>query len=535
MSERHLRMLAEESGIDAELIAERGYYTARATSDIPEAFSRSQRRLGLVIPMLSPNRETISYQLRPDKPRKDKRGKAMKYMTPKGVGNILDIHPRSMRALADTSVPLWITEGVKKGDAMTTHGLCAISLAGVWCWCVPKTHGSELLPDWDHVPLEEREVYIVFDSDVMVKNEVGLALERLVSALESRGASVKVVYLPAAPDDAKNGVDDYLVAGGTVSEMYEMACPFTRDDFTRERLSRDDELRATLDGLWSTWQHHEWVERSKARYTWSNLHRALIEEAAYRGELVDGAMQVSLSQRQLVELTGVNIKAVARALKGLEHKEGLIRCEPREGKAIHESNTYTLLVETVTPKDHYINDSYSVDTSSLSRPVDSLSLPDNAAFLHSGPSVSRNGSSEEALQYAALQELQRLRWSYTAHVQTDEGDVYERVERIGKIAGEAFETLYLKLDGDARVTEVIKAMGRTDRPSRFIERIASKLEEHRMICITEDQRLIVLPTWEANLGLAREMGGEYETEKHVKERQERKRAEFKLLLNRASR
>ncbi len=527
LADSHLRMLVEESGIDPTLIDERGYFTARSRDEVPDAFSRGQRRLGLVVPMFSPDGETGSYQLRADKPMKDKRGKLSKYMTPKGVGNIIDVHPRNMRALADTSVPLWITEGVKKGDAMTTHGLCAISLAGVWSWCVPGTRGEELLGCWDHVALHGRAVYVVFDSDVMVKPEVELALERLVTALEGRGASVEVVYLPDAPDGTKTGVDDYLVAGGTVAEMYRMARPFGRDDFARTRLSRDEELRTAIEGLWAKWRDHEWRERSKARYTWRAVMRALVEEAQRSGELVPGGVRVALSQRQLAERTGTRRDTAGSALEGLEYGEGLIRREPREGKAVHESNTYILLVDTATQRGFHGNDSPSEDTSSLSRSIDSLSPPDNPALLHNGPPVSRNYC-VDAWQHAALQELRRLRWGYKVRVRTDEGYEHEYVERIGKIRGEAFEILLLELGGDAHVSEVIKAMKRSDRPSQFMKRHASKLEAFGMIRVTEDRRLVVLPAWEANLGLAREMGGEYEAEKHAEERHKRDRENFKL-------
>ena len=44
-----------------------------------------------------------------------------------------------------------------------------------------------------------RTVNIVFDSDVMTKEKVHAALVRLKGFLESRGASVRVIYLPPWP------------------------------------------------------------------------------------------------------------------------------------------------------------------------------------------------------------------------------------------------------------------------------------------------------------------------------------------------
>jgi hypothetical protein len=183
-------MLLEESAISPEIVAGRGYRTASSRSEVPAVFPDYQRRRGLVIPTFSPSGAT-SYQLRPDVPRV-RGGKARKYEQPGGVGCILDVHPRMMAAVADPGVRLWVGEGVKKGDALASRGECVISLSGVWNWQA----GGEPLACWEHVPLSGREVLVVFDSDVMVKPEVQLALERLVAFLEGQGARVRVIYLP---------------------------------------------------------------------------------------------------------------------------------------------------------------------------------------------------------------------------------------------------------------------------------------------------------------------------------------------------
>jgi len=185
-------MLFEESAIDPSVIAERGYHTARRRSDVPKAFKEYQRKPGLVVPMFSPDGVTRSWQLRPDKPRTDKKGKPIRYETPGGFDVILDAHPRILEEVESGSEDLWITEGIKKADALTSRGLPTIGLIGVWNW----QRDDDLLPCWQHVRLKGRRVYVVFDSDVMLKEGVQLALERLVLALEDRGAEVLVVYLP---------------------------------------------------------------------------------------------------------------------------------------------------------------------------------------------------------------------------------------------------------------------------------------------------------------------------------------------------
>jgi hypothetical protein len=187
-------MLLEESSISPGIVAGRGYWTAASRADVPDVFPDWQRRRGLVIPTYSPSGET-SYQLRPDKPR-TRGGKARKYEQPGGIGCILDVHPHRMAAVADPDVRLWIGEGVKKGDSLTSRGECVISLSGVWNW----QRGGKPLECWGHVSLDGREVLVVFDSDVMVKPEVQLALERLVAFLADRGARVRVIYLPGVAD-----------------------------------------------------------------------------------------------------------------------------------------------------------------------------------------------------------------------------------------------------------------------------------------------------------------------------------------------
>ncbi|MCA1739507.1 MAG: DUF3854 domain-containing protein, partial [Actinobacteria bacterium] len=194
----HKHQLFVGSGIDPAIAAERGYKTITSRAELLE-FKKYQRRPGLHIPIYSPDGQTESCQLRPDNPRKDKKGKALRYETPGGSTVILDVHPRMREEVRSGSGDLCITEGIKKADALTSRGLPTIGLIGVWNF----QRGGEMLPCWDHVRLNGRRVYVAYDSDVMVKENVQLALERLVAALEGRGAEVLVVYLPDAADGFK--------------------------------------------------------------------------------------------------------------------------------------------------------------------------------------------------------------------------------------------------------------------------------------------------------------------------------------------
>jgi Domain of unknown function (DUF3854) len=198
LSANHERMLFEESGIEPEIVKARGYRTVVRKVELERlGFGRVQRNVpALLIPVFSPGGEVVLHQSRPDEPR-IKDGKALKYETPSGSRMTIDVHPSMREKLGNPAIPLYVTEGIKKGDALTSRGLCTVSLLGVWNWRGTNEHGGKtVLPEWDSIALNGRRVYLVFDSDVMVKRQVQKALERFKASLESRSAEVRVVYLP---------------------------------------------------------------------------------------------------------------------------------------------------------------------------------------------------------------------------------------------------------------------------------------------------------------------------------------------------
>jgi len=91
----------------------------------------------LLIPICSVRGAVENYQLRPDQPRLNK-GKPRKYEMKAGGRMLLDAHPRLTRQLdggkvplvGDPNVPLFITEGIPKGDAAVSIGLCCIAVLG---------------------------------------------------------------------------------------------------------------------------------------------------------------------------------------------------------------------------------------------------------------------------------------------------------------------------------------------------------------------------------------------------------------------
>jgi hypothetical protein len=215
----------EASAIDEAVARERDYRSVTEKVVLERySFSRPQRRVpALLIPVYGVTGDIVLHQARPDEPRMNGKGKPVKYETPGGSRMALDVHPRSRDRIGDPSVPLWITEGVLKGDALVSRGECALALLGVWSWRGTNSNGgTTVLPDFESVAFNGREVYLAFDSDVSVKPEVHKALERLKALLERRDARVRVVYLDEV-DGEKVGIDDYLAAGGSLDELRDAA------------------------------------------------------------------------------------------------------------------------------------------------------------------------------------------------------------------------------------------------------------------------------------------------------------------------
>lgn len=217
--------LLTASAISDEVAKARGYRSVEQKARLTErGFSLTQARVpALLIPIWNVRGEIASYQTRADEPR-IVGGKAVKYETPQGSRMVLDVPPSCQRNLRNPAIPLFVTEGVRKADAAASIDLCCVALLGVWNFRGSNEHGGNVaLPEWESIALNDRVVYIVFDSDVMTKISVHQALARLKAFLESRHADVRLIYLPSGPGGAKVGLDDYLAANHTVDDLLALA------------------------------------------------------------------------------------------------------------------------------------------------------------------------------------------------------------------------------------------------------------------------------------------------------------------------
>ncbi len=167
---------------------------------------------GLAFPYPGTNGTQRAFvRFKPDNPFSGPTGRAAKYLTAKNGRNHLYVPPIYTGGIfKDTAIPVVITEGEKKAlkGAQDLDGFLVLGLAGVWCW---KSKDVPLIDDLKRIPWRERQVYVVYDSDVVAKREVQAAENALASVLDKGGAQVNICRIPTGERGEKQGLDDYLI------------------------------------------------------------------------------------------------------------------------------------------------------------------------------------------------------------------------------------------------------------------------------------------------------------------------------------
>jgi Domain of unknown function (DUF3854) len=491
LSEEHERELMDSS-ISPEVKAGRGWWTAQRRDELPGCFKEYQRRApALVAPFYSPNGETISAQIKPKNPRLDKKAKPIKYETPGGKGNlVLDVHPFMHSPLRNRAIQLWITEGAKKGDSLTSRGKCTISLSGVWNWMAD----GEPLACWEHVPLTGRLVYVAFDSDWRTNENVHCALARLVAFLEDRGAQVLVVDVPHI-GEGKSGVDDYMAAGGELEELEQGAKPYEPADVATERLSRDEKLRVATSSLWDRWRARE--RRTKGDYTDRSIERVLIRESERRGTLVKDGVRIVMGKRALALEAGVSTRVPTRSITRLE-QSGYLRRDNKERKA-EAPGAFVLLTDAVGGArycPHNGGEKGTPEEKGKSEGKEGISLVKAACDPGGDTSARPTG------------EVPELRWPTIRFRQEKDKRgrsvmVGEYVARLGKKRAAVVEYL-VERNGVATIGELMEQFASPKaRPRDFRRRTLAMLEESPAVVLVEGDVVSLVHSWREALEGAR--------------------------------
>jgi hypothetical protein len=307
---------------------------------------------------------------------------------------------------------------------------------------------------------------------------------------------VKVVYLPDAADGsgAKQGVDDYLAAGGTVREMFMLAREFDPAEVGRIRMSRDEKLRAAVEDLERRWWAEEWKGRGGGSER--DVAIKLIEAAARSGKIHADGLRVKMSWGTLQVAARVARKTLAKALARLEERGFLYR--DNEGRKRDAAGAFVLRAK-VDQKGRGAKATQEL------RACDPGGLP-----------------------LRGIPDVPRLRWSrpkYTPRRGLVSGTRRVRnskplpprecIERLGKVRGAVVDAL--EVAGGALTLEELCEVLHRKQARDVRRRVLPMLEDAGVIEVDADT-LRLAADWSERLEAARVAGGELEADELAERR-----------------
>lgn len=205
---------------------------------------------------------------KPDRPRKNKSGKVIKYEHPPkeptgafflevsekvwqkiALKNGLTVDTKDYDSFWDwvrkNNIPIVFTEGVKKAAALLSLGFVAIALPGINSGYRRQGRKRELIPCLLPYLLPGREIIFAFDSDEKPKTKLAVrsAIKHTGHLMAQNGCRVSVAVWPY---DLGKGIDDVIVGhgGDTALEIIE------------NRKSLDAYL-SNKEEAWKRWQRYK--------------------------------------------------------------------------------------------------------------------------------------------------------------------------------------------------------------------------------------------------------------------------------------
>lgn len=135
--------------------------------------------------------------------------KPLRYAQVRDTINEIYLPPMvNWKELAKSDRSIFITEGELKAACAVKHGFNTIGLGGVSMFSNLK-RGHTILPQFKQFEWQDREAYIVFDSDATSNPNILRAESMLCRELTDLGARPVIVRLPAL-GEGKTGLDDFL-------------------------------------------------------------------------------------------------------------------------------------------------------------------------------------------------------------------------------------------------------------------------------------------------------------------------------------
>jgi len=323
LSDSHRHTHEVGSAIAPDILDGSGVHTITDGRQLPRGFCKRQRQRapGVLYEVPRPNGQR-AWAFRPDDPDPDKPGLKYEATCKKlgGPGNVLYVHPSQRHLIGNTSVPLVFVEGIKKALSIVTAARSAgeevlvVGILGVWNWM----SNGEPISDIFDIPVEGREVAIVYDCDMLTNPSVQGACKGLAEFQVRRAASVRVAFLPSET----KGADDFFAADHNYAELLLTMRAYDPGDFERVRLTRDERLRAKLEDL--AFRHAEADWTLPGGDADEDLYLALRARAREHGRHHLDGLEVEAAWGPLgVEAKIGSSRTVGKGLTRLE-KRGLI-------------------------------------------------------------------------------------------------------------------------------------------------------------------------------------------------------------------
>jgi hypothetical protein len=123
----------------------------------------------------------------------------------------LDVHPDAVQLIEDAERVFFVIEGCLKADAILSQGEAVFSVPSVTLWDAPE------LEDFARMYLLGKFVVIVPDADW--KENDAVVTQALLCRTFLRRLGIEAVVAAPPIESGHKGVDDFLAAGGTVSDL----------------------------------------------------------------------------------------------------------------------------------------------------------------------------------------------------------------------------------------------------------------------------------------------------------------------------
>ncbi|HVJ17304.1 MAG TPA: DNA polymerase [Polyangiaceae bacterium] len=483
----HINYLKERA-VDPERAARAGLHTVS-----PE---EGAKRLGRGTPLPSsglciPYANEAYARIRLDTPLDDAR-----YLAPAGVE--VPIYVPADIPTQDVGQRLYVVEAPIKALALAHHGFPAVGLGGTATTLTTKGGDRYLNGSWDKIPLQGREVGILFDAGRATNPSVARDEARLVLGLEKAGATVRVAALPLKPNGKDQGPDDFLAAHGpaalqAVIDAAVPANPVERVQYISTRFTTNEEraraATALLDDLpflASIRERGVGVEKevlrllnkNKFKVTANDLHRAMKRMEDKRKEKAASAPQVVSPCRKsavhngqlcLVHRTGdvVTHEPICNFTASIQHEEVL-------DDGVEQQRRFTVAGTLVTGEQlhavHVNPSEFASDDWPLkkwgARAV-VFALPRVAGHLRAAVQENSNPASSTTYTHTGLRKhhgdlifLHANGAVGAADVAVDIADIFHRYE-LPELAEDVADAVRLSLDfldvADPRITAVLHA------------------------------------------------------------------------------